>query len=412
MALYDIFTILLTLAVAIGYINHRFVKIQPTIAITSGALLISLCLIFLRQLGFTHSEEHAARMLMAIDFNKLLLNGMLSFLLFAGSLTVDLNSLKAYKWEIGLLSSVSTVLSAILVTFATYALTHCLGVHLPLLYCALFGALISPTDPIAVLATLRELKAPKPLTTIMAGESLFNDGVGIVIFLTLYQLTFALHAPTWESTTLLFLQEAVGGIVYGFLLGYIGYHLISRADDHKLEILITLVLVAGGYLLAEKLNVSGPLAMVVSGILLGNHKSDFFMKAESRQHLETFWGCIDEILNAVLFLLIGLELLVLHLSDFDILLAALCIPLVLLVRFLTVAAPFAFFQRRKHQHGRGIVKILTWGGLRGGLAVAMALALPDNHFRSIVLAMTYAVVLFAVVVQGLTAKRLLRAYSL
>ncbi|GJM07529.1 MAG: sodium:proton antiporter [marine bacterium B5-7] len=410
MLLYHIAVILLALAVGIGYINHRYIKMQSTIAITSGALLISLILIVLRQFGLTHAEVHAAQLIEKIDFNKLLLNGMLSFLLFAGALTVDLEDLKKQKWEVGVLAGFSTLASAALIGLGAYGLSHLLGLHLPILYCFLFGALISPTDPIAVLATLKEIKAPKNIHTLIAGESLFNDGMGIVLFLTLYQVAFAETAPTWQGTAWLFCQETLGGLLYGYILGLVSYRLIAAIDDHKLEILLTVVAVTAGYLGAECLNVSGPLAMVVCGIFLGNRKGDYFMKKQTREYLDTFWECIDELLNALLFLLIGLECLTLHLTHTALIAAVLTIPLALFVRWLTVSIPVASF-RKRNAYPTYTIRLLTWGGLRGGLAVAMALALPDTSERGLVLAMTYAVVVFAVIVQGLSAKKLVEKIS-
>ncbi len=408
MQLYNTFILIFAIAVGIAYINFRFIKLQTTIAIMSAALILSFVILVLGNLGFKELEQHATQMLSAIDFNKLLLDGMLSFLLFAGALTVDLNYLSERKWEIAILATLSTIASAALIGLSVYYIFNLfLAHHLPLIYCLLFGALISPTDPIAVLATVKELKAPRELATTIAGESLFNDGVGIVIFLTLYRIAFTTAHPTWHSVSLLFIQEAFGGALYGIVLGYLAYWLIRPINNHTLEILITLVIVTGGYALALMLDISGPIAMVVAGIFIGNHGRRLFMSKDTCQRLDTFWELIDEILNVVLFLLIGLELLVIKLSYTHMLIGLAAIPLVLLVRFITVSIPINCFKIFRN-YIPYFIMILTWGGLRGGLAVAMALAIPPSHSRDIILAMTYGVVVFSIVIQGTTAKSLVR----
>lgn len=403
--MYTLASIILTLAVIIAYLNHRFIKMQMTIAIMTSSLVLSLVVIIVGRLTTSHIETELASMLTKIDFHQLLMNGMLSFLLFAGALHVDINHLKKEKWEIGTLASLSTIASAFLVGTAAYYLLQFL--HIPLRYidCLLFGALISPTDPIAVLATFKEIDAPKRLDVTVAGESLFNDGVGIVIFLSLYQIAYVTTDLTWTSVSVLFLREAIGGILYGMLLGLTTYWLIKPIDDHKVEILLTLGVVTGGYTFAQWLDISGPLAMVVAGIFLGNRGRNFSMSKKSRDSLDTFWELVDEILNAVLFLLIGFELLVIDVKHNDLWAAILAVPLVLLVRLITVSAPMSVFKRWKTYHPYTI-SILVWGGLRGGLAVALALSLPPGRPRDIILAMTYAVVMFAVIVQGLTIKPL------
>lgn len=394
-----------TIAVLFGYINHRFVKLQTTIAIMASSLIVSLALLIAGHLGLDHFEQQVQTLLERVDFHGVLMNGMLSFLLFAGALHIDLNHLRKQKWEIGVLATLSTICSAIIIAFAINTTLGWLGTPLNYTYCLLFGALISPTDPIAVLATFKQLNAPKQLDISVAGESLFNDGVGIVMFLSIYSLAFSGHTLTISNVAWLFFTQAIGGVAYGVLLGLLANWLIKPIDDHKIEILITLVVATGGYAFAEFLNVSGPLAMVAAGIFIGNRGRNFSMSEQSRQSLDMFWELIDEILNAVLFLLIGFELLVVQANMKQLTAALLAIPITLLARLITVGIPMNIFKIWK-RYAPKTISIMVWGGLRGGLAVALALALPAGPERNLVLVMTYAVVTFAVIVQGLSVKSL------
>ena len=407
MSLFNILAAVLTFAVAVAYINYRTIRLPAVIAIMAASLALSLMLIIAGKFGLVQSKNALSLVLVKVDFHELLVNGMLSFLLFAGALNVDISHLQARKWEIGLLASLGTVVSTVLVAILVYYLVPLFGFHLAFIYCLLFGALISPTDPIAVLALFKSLNAPRQMSVFLEGESLFNDGVGIVIFLSLYQLAFSGEPLTFTSVSILFLQQAVGGMVYGAGLGFLTYFLLKPIDDHKIEILVTLAIVSGGYAFAEWLHVSGPLAMVVAGLFIGNQGRYFYMSTKTRESLDTFWEVIDEVLNAVLFLLIGLELLILDVHLGGMLLGLAVIPLVLVVRWLCVATPMTFFKRRQ-EYSPYMIYILTWGGLRGGLAVALALALPVMAERDVILTMTYAVVVFSILVQGLTMKPLLR----
>ncbi|MDF1761141.1 MAG: sodium:proton antiporter [Coxiellaceae bacterium] len=404
---YTMLAIIITLAVLIGYINHRFIRLQMTIAIMAGAMILSLLLLFLQYTGATNITPHVTAMIENLDFRHLLLNGMLSFLLFAGAFTVDLDLLKQQRWQIGILASVSTVASALIIGYLAYLLLPFLGIHVPLLYCFLFGSLISPTDPIAVLATFKEVGAPKALEVCVAGESLFNDGVGIVMFTTLYQLAFTSTTITAGSVTLLFLKQAVGGIAYGVIISWVVSNLLKSAKGRKMAMLLTIALVTGGYQLALAIDISGPLAMVVAGIYLGHQARRGDFGKSTVEAMDVFWELIDEILNAVLFLLIGLELLTLNIHGKQMIAVFAAIPIVLLVRLITVAIPMRALKHRG-KTAPYTISILTWGGLRGGLAVALALSLPAGSDRHLILAMTYAIVAFAVIVQGLSIKSLVR----
>lgn len=407
MDLFSLASLVTTLAVIIAYLNFRFIRMQTTIAIMSGSLLLSLIMLVLEHTGLSQLEEQAAQLVAKTDFHELLLKGMLSFLLFAGAMTVDFRTLKSEKWQVGTLSTVSTIASTLLVGTAVYYLLPFLNLHLNYAYCLLFGALISPTDPIAVLATFKELKAPKQIAVCLAGESLFNDGVGIVLFTTFYQLAFTTHHNIGPNHVLaLFLKQAVGGIIYGYGLGFIARWLIKSNQNKQMAILLTLAVVTGGYSLALNLDISGPLAMVVAGLMIGNYLRQPTASKEIVQTLEVFWEVVDEVLNAILFLLIGFELLNVPLNHWMIIAAVLAIGLVLLVRFITVTVPLKFFAGFGKKQPPYMVSILTWGGLRGGLAVALALSLPSGTERDIILALTYGIVAFAIIIQGTSVRRL------
>jgi CPA1 family monovalent cation:H+ antiporter len=404
-SIYALASMILTLAVFATYFNERYLKMPTTIAIMSSSILLSLLLILIGRYTQFGLDDIITKELKNLDFHALLIDGMLSFLLFAGSLHVDITHLKQHKWEVGVLATLGTIASTFLVALLIYYLLPLISIHLDFIYCLLFGALISPTDPIAVLATIKELHAPKQLDVKVAGESLFNDGVGIVMFLSLYQFAFSGKALSLGAVSFLFLQQAVGGIAYGLVCGLVITQLIKSIENYKVEILLTLVVTTGGYILANSLGVSGPLAMVTAGIYIGNSGRHTAMSEKSRNNLDTFWELIAEVLNAVLFLLIGFEILILETRLSDIMAAFIAIPLVLFVRFITVAIPMSLFKLRK-KYAPYTITILVWGGLRGGLAVALALALPQSHDRELILLMTYAVVMFSILVQGLTIKSL------
>lgn len=397
----------MTLAALFGYINYRYIKLPTTIGVMLIALLCSIGLIILSKFGM-HLEDRVETLLKSVDFSDTLMHGMLSFLLFAGALHVNLADLARQKWTIGSLATLSVVVSTLVVGFSSWAVLGWLGVDLPMIYCLLFGALISPTDPIAVLGVLKTARAPKSLETKITGESLFNDGVGVVVFIVLLDIAKGGHDVSVGDIALLFAEEAIGGIVFGLVIGSFAYRLLKNVDNYQVEILITLALVTGGYALAGVIHVSGPIAIVIAGLLIGNHGRLMAMSDTTREHLDTFWELVDEIMNAILFVLIGLEVLVLTFTEQYLIAALVLIPLVLAARFVSVALPISVFGRFR-RFTPGTIKIMTWGGLRGGISVALALSLPTGPEREAVLTMTYAIVVFSILVQGLTIEKLIRA---
>ena len=404
MKLFNILAILISLSAVFSYINYRFIKLPTTIGVMAISLLGSLGIAALGSLG-VGLEQDAMRLLASIDFDETLLHGMLSFLLFAGALHIDLSNLARQKWIIGTLATVGIVSSTFIIGLLTWLLLGWLNIGLPLIYCLLFGALISPTDPIAVLGILKKAGVPESLETKISGESLFNDGVAVVVFLVLLQIAGGGQEITAATVAWLFVKEALGGIAFGLIIGAIAYSMLKSVDNYQVEVLITLALVAGGYALAGALHLSGPIAIVVAGLLIGNHGRLLAMSERTRSHLDTFWELVDEVLNAVLFVLIGLEVLVLSWNQSYLLAGVLLIPLVLLARFVSVGVPVTLM-RVSRTFSPHVIKILTWGGLRGGISVAMALSLPPGRHRDIILTITYAVVIFSIVVQGLTVGRL------
>jgi CPA1 family monovalent cation:H+ antiporter len=372
------------------------------------ALSVSLGIVGLDQLGFAQdlkaANEHFVR---SIDFSEVLLKGMLSLLLFAGAMHVNLRDLKSYGWQIGALALLGTLASTLAVGFGMWLVLPLLGVALPLLYCLLFGALISPTDPVAVMGILKSAGAPKNLETVITGESLFNDGVGVVIFSLLAGVALSGAAPSFGQGAQLLVREAGGGIVFGWLLGYLTYRMLKSVDQYQVEVLLTLAAVIGGYALAGHLHVSGPLAMVVAGVMIGNRGRADAMSDTTRQYVDMFWELIDEILNAVLFVLIGMEVLLLALPGQLLAGGAAAILVTLLARLLTVGVPVAVLDRAFALPPRSW-QVLTWGGLRGGISVALALSLPNGPARDVVLALTYCVVVASILGQGLSISRVIR----
>ncbi len=406
MTIFSIIALLLTFAAILSFINYRFIKLPTTIGLMIMSLLLSLLLIMLNKMGI-NLEQQAQQILHTVDFENTLLHGMLSFLLFAGALHVNLSDLAKQKGFIGLLTTIGLSVSTLLVGLLSWYFFKLLGLSIPFIYCLLFGALISPTDPISVLGILRKAGAPKTLETKIVGESLFNDGVAVVFFLILLKMAAGGETVSTGTATLLFASEALGGILLGLITGYITYWMLKQVDSYQVEVLITLALATGGYALAEMIHVSAPITIVVAGLFIGNHGRLFAMSEKTRLHLDTFWELVDEILNAILFVLIGLEVLVITFTKTTFAAGLLAIPIVLVSRLISVSIP-VFILKPFREFSPKAVRILTWGGLRGGISVAMALALPPNEFRQLLLAATYAVVIFSIVVQGLTLNNLVQ----
>ena len=405
--MFDVAVSCLVLTALLAYVNHRFVGVPITIGVMGIALLLSCALFGLDKLGFGALRDYEMSLLSSIDFSELLLRGMLSLLLFAGALHVDWSELQAYKWQVAILAVFGTLVSTALVGFGLWAILPYTGVALPLSYCLIFGALISPTDPIAVMGILKSAGAPKSLEIVVAGESLFNDGVGVVLFSLMLAMVTSGETPTAARGAMLLLEEGGGGIAFGLVLGYVTYRMLKSIDSYQEEVLITLAAVLGGSALASRLHVSGPLAMVVAGLIIGNRGRALAMSDRTREHLDMFWELLDSILNAVLFMLIGLEVVLIEFSTNLAPAAAAVIAATLLARLLSVGAPIVLLGR-VFKLPQGALQVLTWGGLRGGISVALALSLPNGPQRDLVLALTYAVVVFSILVQGLSIGKVVR----
>lgn len=406
MSLIETMTVLVCLSALFSYVNARFLKLPDTIGLMALGLSVSLAMVALGMLGLPLHRQAVAFM-QGIDFNETLMHGLLSFLLFAGALHFNVRDLFGQKWFIGTLASVGVALSTGLVGTLMYHAFRLVDLEIPYLHCLLFGALISPTDPIAVLGILKKAGAPKSLETKIVGESLFNDGIGVVVFLVLLGIaTRGMTDPV--DVGVLFVEEAGGGALLGASLGFLIAYMMGTIDDYRVEILLTLALVTGGYALADALHMSGPITVVVAGLVIGSHGRRSAMSETTRQYLDTFWELVDELLNAVLFVLIGLEVLALTFEGHYLAAGLIGIPIVLAARLISVALPLQLF-RLWRTFSPYAATILTWGGLRGGISVAMALSLPPGRIRDAIVAVTYVIVTFSILVQGLTIERLIRA---
>lgn len=416
MGIYAYICFLSALSILLGFLTSKIsAKVQSTIAITASAMVGSLVLLFFGWLGWFNIDTVAKEVMEQVDFNSFLLNGILGFLLFAGSLGIKLPVMKDQKWEITIFALFSTTASTFFIGGVIYAVSHLIGLPMDFIYCVLFGALISPTDPIAVLAIIKNLRAPKRLSMQVEGESLFNDGVGLVVFITIFAVAFGGQEATFGGILGLFLHEAIGGILLGFALGFVAHLLISSTDDGSMEILLTLTIPTAGFMLANNvLHVSGALAMVVAGIMIGNWTRHSGFSEQSQRYLDHFWEMIDHFLNFLLFFLIGFALLLVDFNIYGIVLMILAIPVCLACRYASLWIPFKVLQRVR-TYNPYTLKIMTWGGLRGGLALAMALAIPAKtayvsgiDVKDLILVMTYSVVMFSILVQGTTIEPIIR----
>ena len=407
---FDLIAMLLVLTATFGWVNHRFIKLPNTIGMLVMGLAASLLLIGIEvSVPEVSLYEDLTSLVGKIDFQSTVLNWMLAFLLFAGALHVDLSLLRMRASVVGTMATFGVLISTAVIGLGFWATGKLVGVDISLSWAMVFGALISPTDPVAVLSTLKAVRVPKSLEIDMIGESLFNDGVGVVIFTVILAIAIGFQGGdvNIQDVAELFIVEALGGAVLGLLAGYIAYRAMLAIDDYPIEVLISLALVTGVYSLAAKLHLSGPIAVVVGGLLIGNRGAALAMSDETQRYLFGFWTLIDEILNSVLFLLIGLEVLVLRYNPSFVWLAVASVPLVLLARLLAVAVPVLALSFRQ-DFVRGTIPVLVWGGLRGGISVALALSIPEVAEKSILLTATYTVVIFTIVVQGLSLRQLVK----
>lgn len=402
MEIYNIITLIIVLAAIFGYINFRFIKLPGAIGIMLISLVASLGVIIVGKV-YPDFFLETIIVIKSIDFHAALMKVMLSFLLFAGAIHIDAKKLKTERASIITFATVGVLISTFVVGTLIYFTTQLFGLSINYIYCLLFGSLISPTDPIAVIGILKKAKIPPTLQTKISGESLFNDGVGVVIFITLYeiaQMGFD-NVSAWDITKL-FLKEAGGGLLFGWLLGQVGFLALRTINNYIVETMITLAIVMGGYYLADKMHISGPLAMVVAGLITGNKSMDSGVSDVTRDYIGKFWEMIDELMNAILFLLIGFEMLIVAFNMTLLWLGCISIVVVLFARFLSVYLPTIVLRYNKKPFENNAIPILTWGGLRGGISVALALSVPKDMYGDIFVSITYSIVLFSIIVQGLT----------
>ncbi len=398
----SIIGILLVLTFVLSYINFKILKLPTTIGVMFISMMLSLILLALGQAGFTGIEKYAHNLIGQVEFSTFLMVGLLGFLLFAGALHMNLDDLLEKKWEIVIFATVGVLTSTFIVGTVAFIVFNYLGLEISYIYSLLFGALISPTDPIAVLGILKRAKAPKNLETKIIGESLFNDGIGIVVFLTILGIATGESHFSLKEISFLFIEEVMGGAILGFVAGYIVYRMLKSIDNYQIETIGTLALVVGVYALATEIHFSGPIAIVTAGLLIGNHGRNLAMTEVTRTHLDNFWLLIDFILNAVLFVLIGFEILILQLSGLYIITGAISIVIVLIARFISIGLLVQFLKGLGRSFTQGVVRIMTWGGLRGGISIALALSIPAGPYRSMIITTTYVVVVFSILIQGLT----------
>jgi CPA1 family monovalent cation:H+ antiporter len=407
MSLFVIITILVVITAVFAYLNIRFLKLPETIGMMIVSLIFSLMLIA-SGLLIPEVSDFAREFVGSIDFSEVLLDIMLSFLLFAGALHTDSSLLKANRRSITLFAIAGVLLSALLVGILIYFFFQTFLAPVSFWYCLLFGAMVAPTDPIAVLGILTKAGAPKDIEIKIVGESLFNDGIGVVLFLSLLEIiTIGTNNVSLADISLLLVQEIGGGILFGWILGQIGFRLMKKIDHYQTEILITLAMVMGGYMLAQLLHLSGPLAMVVAGLFTGSRSKEHAMSDTTELYVDKFWELIDVLMNAILFVLIGLELLTLDFNINYLIAGLVAIPITLLSRYLSLLIPASIFKKYIHTD-RKTIGLMTWGGLKGGLSIAMALSLTAPLPKTQFVFMIYVIVIFSIIVQGLTVGKLIK----
>jgi len=407
MSLYVVATILIVLSAVFGYINVRFFKLPNTIGLMLITIIFTLLILATSLFSDTLLEQE--KLLIAqIDFKSILLDVMLSFLLFAGALHTNFQQLKVHRKPIIYFATFSTIISTLLIGVFTFYVFKLINLEVDFIYCLLFGALISPTDPIAVLGILKQVGAPKKLESKIVGESLFNDGVGVVIFLTIYKIAEGGSSVTFSHVAEMFLFEVVGGIAFGLLIGWITYKLLKSIDDYDIEVIITIAAVMGGTLIAQEFHLSAPLAMVTAGLFVGNDTArESSMSKTTEQYVDKFWELTDVLFNALLFVLIGMEILVLTFNNHYILAGLISIPIILLARYLSLMYPIKVYSKKLEFVPKTNL-IMTWGGLRGGISIALALSLTTEMHRDLFLIITYIIVVFSIIIQGLTVGKLIK----
>lgn len=413
MNIFLIITVLIVISAVFGYLNVKFLKLPNTIGLMIVTIVFTLIALIIGFVDDTLLDAETA-FIKQIDFETVLMDVMLSFLLFAGALHTNFEQLKIQRWPILLFSTLGILMSTFLVGSATFFLFNLLGLGVNFIYCLLFGALISPTDPIAVLGILKKAGVPKKLETKIVGESLFNDGVGVVVFITIYQIASGTgeEGITLSHILLLFGKEVFGGLLLGFLLGYLTYRLMKSIDDYDIEVIITLAAVMAGTVIAQHLHISAPLAMVTAGLVVGNDTVRKSAMSElTETYVDKFWELVDVLLNNLLFVLIGMEILILSFKGQYLIAGLLVIPVVLLSRYLSLLIPVKALQKRLDFIPKTNL-IMTWGGLRGGISIALALSLEPDMHRDLFLVTTYTVVVFSIVVQGLTVGSLVKRIQL
>lgn len=410
MGAFNIIAILLLLASVLTYVNYRWLKLPSTIGLIILSLLLSFVLIIAGHFGFVNISETGERFITQINFSETVLSILLGYLLFAGALQINVNDLRSKKWEILTFATVSTLISAFIVAFLFYGVLHLLDIDISFLYCLLFGALISPTDPVAVLSILKRMSTPKGMNIKIAGESLFNDGVGVVMFLVLLEISQGTHLTGFDIARM-FSTEVFGGLLLGFAVGFVSLKLLKPLNDYRTEIMITITAATVGYALSDTLHVSAALAMVAAGLFIGSQGRKKAISKPARQHVDDFWGLVDELLNTILFILIGLEFAIIDIAPGQVGIGLIAIVIVLAARFISVALPISVLKSLRKTFGKGSITIMTWGAMRGGIPIALSLLLPSTPEGNIIVAATYIVVAFSIIVQGLTMSRVVKKFG-